>query len=86
MHPQTLQPPKQALLAIHLVNPTCNVQDFEYSDPSDTAQGSHSPETFASADETFDERHDEGDSGLDHHPERFKNSFSPAAPGSYKYH
>ena len=34
-----------------------DVQDFEYSDPSEAAQ---SPETFRSADENFDDRHDEG--------------------------
>ncbi|CAL5224470.1 g7162 [Coccomyxa viridis] len=33
--------------------------DFEYSDPSGTAQDAQSPDTFRSADETFDERHDE---------------------------
>ena len=39
-----------------------DVQDFEYSAPSGPIEGSQSPETFTSADETFDERHDEGDS------------------------
>ena len=43
------------------------LQDFEYSDPSGSAYGALSPETFRSADDSFDDRHDEGNAACSPH-------------------
>ena len=43
------------------------LQDFEYSDPSGSNHGTLSPETFRSADDSFDERHDEGKAACSAH-------------------